>query len=292
MPPWLDGHGIGYDQPAVPSELREIIDGFSRDGCVTIDSGIPPETLDAVLGLQVAQHESSSQVTVQDAWRWSPAVREIASAPRVLRLLRVLYQRRPIPFRTVNVQRASEQSVHCDAIHFHSFPERFLCSVWIALEDITADSGKMFYYRGSHRLPTISLADIGITASEQIHQYATYARYEAVARELIASSGLERVDVQLQRGQALIWSATLFHGSQAAAKERQTRRAQLTNYFFEDCAYWIPLASDLPLGRVKRPTVIDIASGAVVPHKWRGHLLEPNDGGAGPAPVPGKPVCG
>ncbi len=38
-------------------------------------------------------------------------------------------------------------------VHFNSIPQRFMCGVWVAMEDIAPDNGPLHYYPGSHKLP-------------------------------------------------------------------------------------------------------------------------------------------
>ena len=73
---------------------------------------------------------------VFNGWKISRAVRAIALAPRILRVLRQLYGRKPLPFQTLNFPIGTEQKVHSDVIHFASDPPTYMCGVWVALEDI------------------------------------------------------------------------------------------------------------------------------------------------------------
>src|SRR5262245_27168858 len=90
---------------------------------------------------------------VQDAWKISAEVRRLAVNARVQALLSRLYGRRAFPFQTLNFPVGTQQHYHTDSVHFSSVPERFMCGVWVALEDISEDSGPLVYYPGSHRLP-------------------------------------------------------------------------------------------------------------------------------------------
>jgi ectoine hydroxylase-related dioxygenase (phytanoyl-CoA dioxygenase family) len=77
---------------------------------------------------------------VQDAWEFNEDVRAIAASKGVIDLLSDLYGRRAFPFQTLNFPTGTEQPCHSDSIHFSSIPERFMCGVWVALEDIHLDS--------------------------------------------------------------------------------------------------------------------------------------------------------
>ena len=73
---------------------------------------------------------------VQNAWLFNEAVRSLAIAPQILSILTTLYQREPIPFQTLNFWFGTQQKTHSDTIHFNSIPARFMCGVWVAMEDI------------------------------------------------------------------------------------------------------------------------------------------------------------
>ena len=160
---------------------------FERDGYVVFDPGIPAETLsDAVTDLEgefkppaspQADAGSASERAagallavrpfsyrdagrIQDAWKASAAVKEIARAPAVLDLLREFYGREPLPFQTLNFRVGTQQAPHADAFHFNSDPPGFMCGVWVALEDIDEASGPLVYFPGSHRLPEVTTADV------------------------------------------------------------------------------------------------------------------------------------
>ena len=102
---------------------------------------------------------------VQDAWRVDDDVKSLACNADILALLKKLYGRAPFPFQTLNFRHGSEQHMHTDAVHFSSNPERFMCGVWVALEEVHAGNGPLFYYEGSHRWPIYTNEHIGITAS-------------------------------------------------------------------------------------------------------------------------------
>jgi hypothetical protein len=74
---------------------------------------------------------------VGDAWRFNPDVRAIAANTRVIEILSAVYGRKAWPFQTLNFPVGTQQHYHSDSVHFSSIPERFMCGVWVALEDIS-----------------------------------------------------------------------------------------------------------------------------------------------------------
>ena len=82
-------------------------------------------------------------------------------------MLRILYGREPIPFQTLNFLPGTEQSLHSDAMHFSSLPARFMCGVWVALEDATLENGPLRYVPGSRRFSEVQLDGLGLWCEDE-----------------------------------------------------------------------------------------------------------------------------
>lgn len=210
------------------------------------------------------------------AWRTNESVRALATNRAVLDLLRMLYGREPIPFQTLNFNRGSEQHIHSDAIHFHSVPERFMCAVWVSLEEITESNGPLIYYPGSHRLPIYDYLSLGLTGSGQKQTYEYYEAYDKLYSQLVEAHGLKPEELHMPAGKALVWAANLVHGGARQTDKNRTRYSQVTHYYFDRCAYYTPLLSDPFLGKVARRHVVDIRTDEVVPHYYNNQPLKRN----------------
>jgi hypothetical protein len=176
-------------------------------------------------------------------------VAAIAANETLIQLLSKLYGRRAFPFQTLNFERGSQQHFHSDAVHFHSYPERFMCGVWVALEDVTVQNGPLFYYPGSHKWAVYSNEHITARRSDLIRP-ASQSIYEKLWRELAATFRCEKEIFLPKRGQALIWSAYLLHGGEKILDPSKTRWSQVSHYFFENCAYYTPMASHVIAGKI------------------------------------------
>jgi phytanoyl-CoA dioxygenase PhyH len=224
-------------------------DQFERDGYFVIDAlGVEPDVLDSIVpeltDLYGGPHRKEDGVIyfpnrVQDAWRLNANVKALALAPRVLAILDELYGRRPLPFQTLNFRRGTEQAPHSDALHFSSVPEGFMAGVWVALEDMDMENGPLVYYPGSHKLPMVTMQDVGVDAKR-----TEYKQYEEHIAGLIEREGLEPAYATIPRGHALVWSANLLHGGADQADKSRTRHSQVTHVFFEGCRYYTPMLSE------------------------------------------------
>ena len=219
----------------------------------------------------------SERNRVQDAWKFSSAVRELAVMPEVLEVLRVLYGREPVPFQTLNFEYGTQQRAHSDTVHFSSLPRRYMCGVWVALEDIDTRNGPVFYYPGSQRLPDPFFQRFGLEAG-----LASYPDYEVAQEALLAAHGLAPVEFHAKAGDILIWSANLVHGGRPILDDGRTRWSQVTHYFFDGCVYVTPLYSDPEVGEwFVRLDLEDIATGRPVVQSYNHHPVHFEDLGNG-----------
>jgi hypothetical protein len=266
-----------------PAE-REIATRLHEDGFAVLE--FPDGELDARiervrsdLGPQFdfdhwRRHEwpAHDGLRAQDAWRTHADVRAIATNPAIIDLLSRLYGRRAFPFQTLNFPVGSQQHYHSDSVHFSSAPERFICGVWLAMEDIDADAGPLIYYPGSHRWPILTNEMLGrrVGWSGSVNAQAPF---EPAWRALVEASGLEPVVYTPKKGQALIWAANLLHGGARQRNPDLTRWSQVTHYYFEGCAYYTPAFSDSTLGNLALRRVVDVSNGRIVPSTYLGREI-------------------
>ena len=287
--PWVDSPFFEqiFSQLNLDNDTRTLVKQFAEQGYVIIDDlGIENigEIIDSIVKDLTPIYGEKGKVEsawiyhdrIQDAWTFNQEVKKIATAPKIINLLKIIYQREPIPFQTLNFRFGTEQSTHSDSIHFSSVPARFMCGVWIALEDIDGNNGPLHYYPGSHKLPIFDLNDLGITGSYQNKPYDFYAVYEEFLQSLIEYNGLKKVELYVKKGQALIWAANLLHGGSPVLDNNRTRYSQVTHYYFSDCMYYIPLLSDPFLSRIHFKEVKNIITGEVVNHIYNENQIEIN----------------
>ena len=167
---------------------------------------------------------------IQDAWRSNDDVKAIAANPGILNLLSEIYGRAAFPFQTLNFPVGTQQETHNDSVHFSSIPERFMCGVWVALEDTDDCNGSLEYYPGSHSLPQYINEHIGVCAAEQFDGQSPYGSFLNLWKELIDTLGIERESFHAKKGQALIWASNLLHGGSRHMDPKRTRWSQVTHY--------------------------------------------------------------
>ncbi|HEX2581196.1 MAG TPA: phytanoyl-CoA dioxygenase family protein, partial [Dongiaceae bacterium] len=212
---------------------------------------------------------SRGGLRVQDAWKEDENVKRLATNPKIIALLSRLYGRPAWPFQTLNFPIGTQQHFHTDAVHFNSVPERFMCGLWVALEDIRPDNGPLFYYPGSHTWPIYGNDQLGRCAAGQ-SQVPDQTIYHSLWKELVATHEAKAEQFLARKGQALIWAANLLHGGSPQIDLSKTRWSQVTHYFFADCAYYTPMYSDPFYGSIAFRHLRDIRSGEVVENSYLG----------------------
>jgi Phytanoyl-CoA dioxygenase (PhyH) len=241
---------------------KKLVDTYRENGFVVLQhTGIELSTLNGAIDSLSGKYTQSATGYSeggrrQDAWKFCKEVRLIAASETILSTLRKLYSREPIPFQTLNFQKPTEQRAHSDTVHFNTLPHGFMCGVWVALEDVDAANGPLFYYPGSQRLPVYHMQDLGLSAG-----YTSYRHYEDKIEAILKASPYKPSQAHLKKGQALIWSHNIFHGGSSVLDRSRTRLSQVTHFYFPGCIYYTPMLSEPLQNRWMLRRVMDIRTG-------------------------------
>jgi len=264
------------DRNDLTEDQTILIRQYNRLGYVILENVITEELAERIkrevvplFNPDVAEGPAS-YYRVQDAWKTSEAVRELALNERILQTLRMLYGREPVPFQTLNFLYGSQQTAHPDAPLFNSLPPRYMCGVWIALEDVDRDNGPLFYYPGSHKLSQYYPEDFlepGDNPDDLINDPSKYPRF---IYELMQTFQLAPQELHIRMGDALIWASNLVHGGMPRIDATRTRWSQVTHCFFKDCIYYVPLYSNAIAGEWFLRDVVDLRGGGKVPQTFNG----------------------
>jgi Phytanoyl-CoA dioxygenase (PhyH) len=149
---------------------------------------------------------------VQDTHKFNADVRRIATNPQILALLSTLYGRPTWPFQTLNFPVGTQQRFHSDSVDFSSVPERFMCGVWVALEDVGPSQGPLMYFSGSHKWPIFVNEHLGFCQAANNTDAPSQKSFEKLWEALVRNNGLQPTQFHAKKGQALIWAANLLHG--------------------------------------------------------------------------------
>ncbi|HDR9765358.1 TPA: phytanoyl-CoA dioxygenase family protein [Burkholderia cepacia ATCC 25416] len=211
---------------------------------------------------------------IQDAWINDPDVKEIATNRALLDLLGRLYGRTAFPFQTLNFRVGTQQKMHTDAVHFSSIPQRFMCGVWVALEDISAEAGPLQLVPGSHNWPMIDNAMAG-RQGFGVPSESAQLPYQEIWDAMVEAKAASIKTFEARKGQALIWCANLLHGGSLQIDPAMTRWSQVTHYFFDDCIYYTPAFSDEYLGRLQLRNLVSVVDGTRKRNSYLGEEITP-----------------
>lgn len=275
-----------FADPSIPEDTKRIATDLNRDGFAVLD--FPDDDFNAVAdSIRTSLHDKfawddwhefgynrNSGLRVINAWKTDENVKRLATNQKVIDLLSTLYGREAFPFQTLNFPVGTQQHVHTDSVHFSSFPERFMCGVWTALEDITEDAGPLVYYPGSHKWPIYTNEHLGICNAEAKSEF-NQREYEPLWQALIDAHGAKPVTFTAKKGQSLIWAANLIHGGNRQTNKAKTRWSQVTHYYFDGCAYHSPMHSDPAIGAISFRTLHSITTGEKMTHKYAGQEIDP-----------------
>ncbi len=273
--PWVESpfFEVIFENKELDEESRQFVRQYHDQGYLVVDDLLSSEECDAIIEQVGPLYNPEvpdgprSRHRLQDAWVESPSVKALATHPRILSLLRLFYEREPIPFQTLNFSAGTQQPAHSDLTHFSCYPERYMCGAWVALEDISEDNGPLLYYVGSHRLPVLSFADFGSSVDDEL----LHARYDAFLKLLGEKFKFEKFHAK--KGQCLIWSSNLWHGGDGIKKQGSTRHSQVSHYYFENCFYFNPLNSTPPLGQYELKDIVNVTTGEKVKHSFNGNEM-------------------
>jgi hypothetical protein len=232
-------------------EQKAMASFYNENGYLKLSGIVPHALIDEVIadardkgfntGFEIKTMRD--QTRVQDLWRYSDAAKALAGFQPVVDILQFLYGREAIPFQTLHFCVGSQQRAHSDSIHFSSLPARFMCGVWVALEDITPENGPLFYYPGSHKMPEYNFSQIKETANTT--SYEDYLEYEDFIEALLEVKDYKKEVFLARKGDAIIWSSNIIHGGMPVLKNGSSRWSQVTHYFFKDCYYYTPMLSNM-----------------------------------------------
>ena len=245
--PYIESQDFKKYLPLEGDNFSNSMNMLNQEGYCIIDLDIDNLIDDANRDIEKAINDKSFKTNsaayhynesprIVEAWKFSKAIKKIATSTAITDFLKKAYKSNPIPFSTINFLKGTEQPLHSDEFHFGSIPHRFLSGCWIALEDIDKDSGPLSIAAKSHKLPIFSfeMLNIDIPKSEKDFKIA-YTLYEEWVKDQIKINNLEIVTPILKKGQCLIWLSNLLHGSYEIKNRALSRKSLVVHYHYEAC---------------------------------------------------------
>ncbi len=170
---------------------------------------------------------------VMNIWRKSDTARACITDSKLRDVLSTLLGKKVVPFQSISFLKGSRQKTHSDFIHMSTEPRGYLIAIWIALEDIQANSGPLHYYPGSHRLPYVMGEDFDHSSNALVVGDDLYGNYEKKIAAVVEERQLQKKVFLARKGDVLIWHANLLHGGEPVTNSDATRKSLVAHYFCE-----------------------------------------------------------
>lgn len=242
---WLDNGDAAVLAPqkeafaSFPADIQQGITNWSKNGYMILKNFLTVETCDAINNtIDELQQSGKLHFTngnkLMFANKKSKFVSDVANDAGLKKILGFILDKEVVAFQTINFIQGSEQRAHSDSIHMTTYPLGYLIAVWIALEDVSADNGPLFYFPGSHQLPYLLNNDFNEGSTALTLGKKDYSDYEDVLDELVQKNNYERKEFHADKGDILIWHANLVHGGAPIAKPGSTRKSMVVHYYATD----------------------------------------------------------
>lgn len=262
--PWLDqpdGHRQLGEHPRFKGfspQTQAALHEWPHKGFVILENFFDVKKIDAA-NREIDQLLANKKIDfnysatkLMNAWKESEGVNALYRDRQLLKIMGFLLGKKVIPFQTINFKHGSNQKAHSDFIHMATEPKGYLIAAWIALEDIDVESGPLFYYPASHKLPYVMSTDYPSGNNAFKLGPYTYKKYEDKIESQVKTLGLKPHLFTPKKGDVLIWHANLLHGGSPVMDKKLTRRSQVGHYFAEGVICYHEIT--------QRPALIDPAT--------------------------------
>lgn len=274
--PWIENPLYRQDSyyKTLSSKYQSMVDFYVDNGYLMIEDNDLSDGIDfPALQNSVKEKYHWESNRVQDAYLFCPQVKQIACNSEVLNTLKILYNREPVPFQTLNFINGTEQNTHSDFIHFNTIPYHYMCGVWTALEDVTIKQGPLHYYVGSHKFDVMDYEKLKIdTAGDRYldtsYISTSYLQYENNIAKI--AQQFPKKELSIKKGSYLIWASNLLHGGSKREDLSLSRWSQVTHYLFEDVIPMTPMLSNPSKNEWQIRNPINILTGKPMNRSYNG----------------------
>jgi ectoine hydroxylase-related dioxygenase (phytanoyl-CoA dioxygenase family) len=244
--------GRGAISPAQADGLLR----FARDGYVVLDLEVEEALLDRVvaeaaalwrsrpadvayaydgparrMSLAEEARDRKPRHRIHDLHSHSASARALYLNPWIHATMRLILGADAVAIQSLFFEYGSQQILHRDPVVVPTGAPGHLVAAWIALEDITPESGALVYVPGSHRLPYYEFAPGCYMFDGTRMGAAEIAAATAFDDEQAARHGLVPQLFTARKGQALLWHGSLRHGGGPVVGDPPPTRKSLVVHF-------------------------------------------------------------
>jgi phytanoyl-CoA hydroxylase len=170
-------------------------------------------------------------VKLNDFHNLSVAGKKLMTHPAIATFLDAIFQQNTVVMQSLTFMYGSQQPTHQDYPWVTAKIASHLAAAWIPLEDIKIDSGPLYYYIGSHKMPKFNFGNGILYNNRSTKTALEFADYlDTKCTEL----KLPKDTLLIKRGDVLIWHAALAHGGGLITNPDQTRKSYVCHYSTEE----------------------------------------------------------
>jgi phytanoyl-CoA hydroxylase len=248
-----------YETGQITEAQATQLESFVRDGCVLLEGGVSDALIEPALadferawrneipglrfecrglgrGLSAWQPVVMEEAAkVLDIHYFSNAIRALIFAPAITGFLGLIFENKAFASQTQAFLRGAGENIHQDSAFVSYTHAASFASSWIALEDVTAGAGELYYHEGSHRFPGFQYGG----KFKSVHEALRASPNEPIGREIenhtkslnenVMRFGLEKKPLLAKRGDVFIAHADLVYGGEPISP-LNTRKSIMTHY--------------------------------------------------------------
>ena len=268
--PWIDRPGANIDdfvkknppRSEVPYDMADKLKSWEKNGYVVLENIIPetlidkfwgdfqelvqnPDKYDLSVRIDLDEFKPNQErnikefpreallgkyVKINDFHNSTVAGKNLMTHPSIVAFLEAVFNQQVVVMQSLVFMYGSQQPSHQDYPWVTAKIPSHLAAAWIALEDIKIDSGPLYYYIGSHKMPKFNFGSGILFKKDSTKSPLEFAEY---LDKTCAELEYPKETLLIKKGDVLIWHAALAHGGSMITNPEQTRKSFVCHYSTE-----------------------------------------------------------
>jgi ectoine hydroxylase-related dioxygenase (phytanoyl-CoA dioxygenase family) len=168
---------------------------------------------------------------IHEMWSQSVAAKKIYQNERVRNMCSLLFARPAKERSTINFYLGSQQDLHQDMTVFHIFPGNYLIGAWIALEDVSPDSGPLRFAPGTHRSSRFPKFANHPQTTLRNSPNEIFDEYYGFTNKIAEEHGIQ--SFLGKKGDVFLWHGMMVHGGSPVNDPSLTRKSMVVHYIID-----------------------------------------------------------
>ncbi|MDN6857031.1 phytanoyl-CoA dioxygenase family protein [Pseudomonas sp. CAN2814] len=194
-------------------------------------AAVPHRDLVALSPEQRQENARLSPWRIHELWTQCDAASRIYKNERLNNMASLIFDRASYPRSTINFYLGSQQELHQDMAVFHVYPGNYLIGAWVALEDISAESGPLRFAPGTHTSVQYPGFENHPQANLRTCNLDEYSGYYKFTNDEAGKAGVKQFIAK--KGDVLLWHGMLVHGGSPVINPELTRKSMVIHYLVD-----------------------------------------------------------